>query len=636
MKHFLSLLLFLCAGVISAQETLPVVIDKAPFTLYLGVNNYDDFHRDIETVARDFPIYHIKKGTKVLVLSRNHDCTMMKVQLSDGSLGYMPTIAFIDKSDLTFTLPETYKNIPKGKYTFVELGKMTQKTESYELSVAPEYYLYRGENGQKYKINIGSEYTGGSVYDRITWFSYPYEADFLFAEFFKKHPLVDQCPNIEKVINFELKDGQLPVTFTGYSKSYIESIIGTPHSYAGAGLSQFRGYSFAYYDTVCWNTGSKRYNETGIIIYYDSELRAVHMVKAPLNSCRRKKTTTLYTPFSSAHEPDQHIADKIRLSERQDKTYTPCNPYNETYSFPERYDRIRLSSMYVIEQKIGLTPEHSFYRLGTLGILCLFLILIGLILNGIAPYIPASNLWIRIIIFTLHFPPAAFAVIYSLRFGIFTICISNIFFAAVVWGSCFALNDRLLRNKCAKCKSWLDNPIVVKKVLASRVKVSRPELGDYSKHLNTDSLDYTSKGVTTTGTIETRNHYTYVTLQWDITETLKCPHCGHTWKYNGIETKRVLGPICLSTYTKSQDSWDETTITTRRLIDKSTGEVLDEDKSKTTNRVSSRSSNTHYSYDSKRYNEYLNRYLNGDERALQEYYEMFFGKYDGKNWDYKF
>lgn len=631
-KHLFCFLFCLFAGIMYAQETLPVVIDNAYLALYKSVYRDNDFYKDRGNLTTDLPMYHIPKGTKVLVLSRTHEGTMMKVQLSDGSIGYMPTVSFIDKSDLTFTLTNSYKDIPAGKYTFIGLGKMVQRTDYNQLSVEPEYYLYRGENGCKYKIIIGSRYIDGPLYDRIRDFSHPYDADFLFSEFFKKHPAIS-LPEDKKVIKYELKDGRIPETYIGCSKSYIESIIGEPLSYAGPGLSQFKGYPFAYYTTVSWNSGYDRLNETGLIIYYDSELRAVHMALVPINTCRRKTTTRLLTPFSSRSEINPNIADKIRFCERKERTYIASKPCEETYTTPKTFDRIRLSSMYFLEQKLGVMPGKVFYRLKVLGILLLFLSIISSIINFTTPRIPLSHNWIRFITFTLIAPFAFFAIAYTLRFSTFTICISCFLFITSIVMTYMLVNEDINRNKCAQCQTRLDSPIVINKVRTSKIEVGKPEVTDRYVFLKRESFDQNFRGARTTGSTEYKNHYTRLTLSWRIKETLKCPICGHIWEYDGQESKEIWGPICHSTRTTSQDTRTEKVVTTTTVTHKGSGRVLGETTSNDTRSSTSSSSNIHYDYDTKRYNEYLHRYLNGDERAIKEYYDKFFGKYDGINWN---
>ena len=68
-----------------AQVSMRLVID-APFCLYA-----EEGHSDIKT--EPIASCMLPKGTTVEVLGRSWDYHFVQVSLSDGSLGYVPTIA---------------------------------------------------------------------------------------------------------------------------------------------------------------------------------------------------------------------------------------------------------------------------------------------------------------------------------------------------------------------------------------------------------------------------------------------------------------------------------------------------------------------------------------------------------------
>ena len=91
------------------------------------------------------------------------------------------------------------------------------------------------------------------------------------------------------------------------------------------------------------------------------------------------------------------------------------------------------------------------------------------------------------------------------------------------------------------------------------------------------------------------------------------------------------GPIIYTSDTKSTDSWKETEITKRQLINTGTSEVLYEEEvgRRTVNRTKSGPGHHSSRYNADLYNPYLRRYVNGDRKALTEYVNKYYGRYWG-------
>lgn len=138
-----------------------------------------------------------------------------------------------------------------------------------------------------------------------------------------------------------------------------------------------------------------------------------------------------------------------------------------------------------------------------------------------------------------------------------------------------AASNDVDRNRCAECRKWLDNVIVLETVEDSNISVSEPRIVMFSGLTvgRSSSVRY-ENGVTIRENSRGMNFKTTVTLSWAAEDTLKCPDCGHVWKYRYRKSKTVPGPIHFSDSTKSTKSWRAEEITNERIINKDTNEVL--------------------------------------------------------------
>ena len=108
----------------------------------------------------------------------------------------------------------------------------------------------------------------------------------------------------------------------------------------------------------------------------------------------------------------------------------------------------------------------------------------------------------------------------------------------------------------------------------------------------------------------------------------KCRNCG-TKRY---ETSRELietlpGPILFISKSERTRHWQEEEVTSQANVSSSGSLYNEREISRRTRSASARDLDYgHTQPDSERYNIYLNRYLNGDKNALNEYYNLFLGE----------
>ena len=624
MKRFcLCIVLALINFNVFSQVKMKVLIDDAPFMLYEKVYNKKSVYQDDEALFKDWKMYHVKKGTEVIVIDRSYYHTMLKVQLSDGSIGYMPTVSFVPASEMSFTIDYPIDAMPAGKYDLVGLGPMKQLNSDTN-SVAPEYYLYKGENGRRYKVNVSrSKVYYTDPYDPIIWITSTY-MDFLYKDFFAAHPEIDRYDR-DPVMTFKLKKGKLPVKLMGYSKSYIESLIGEPVSYAGPGLSQYEGYTFAYYRNIAWDTEiSRKHDDAGIIIYFNSDMQAVHMQKAPLNWFYNDFYTSLYLPLKAESQPDPDIAAKISASERKGKyVYRPTEPAEEVYTAPGIIVKMLVGSMYLVEMKFGVTNRWAI-----LGIILALMCLLTFVVNKLIKLLPFSNNTVKTVAFFLNAPIVIYAMLYLSRFYIIAAFLAVCLLIVIASEILQSVSNDVDRNRCGKCRTWLEDVTVLKTVEDPKVSVSQPKIVLFTGL--TVGRNFSTRhegGVTIRESSRGRNFKTTVNLSWDAEETLKCPNCGHVWTYKFRKSETVPGPIHFSNSTKSEISRSAEEVTTTRIVNRNNNEVLHEEETgrRRITQTTSGPSSYHYTSHSQVYDQYLQRYLNGERDALNEYERKYWG-----------
>ena len=114
MKRLILCLLVTIAGlhtVVAEPVILPVKTDTAPFFFY-----YDELPSD----SYNLTVHYVANGTKATILGWVENGAKLKVVLEDGSIGYMPTIAFSYEKNMRFTL---LKHIDEKEDQLLGIGK---------------------------------------------------------------------------------------------------------------------------------------------------------------------------------------------------------------------------------------------------------------------------------------------------------------------------------------------------------------------------------------------------------------------------------------------------------------------------------------------------------------------------------
>ncbi|MBQ2244039.1 MAG: hypothetical protein II318_07525 [Bacteroidales bacterium] len=620
-----------------SQEVLPILVQNTPFALIDNLDNDDSKYTDLEILKKDWPAYLLPKGMKVEVLGYDSYDAMLTVKLPDGSIGYIPTMAvalnemsFVTEREYSYAPPGSFNQrvtYPPGRYKVVAVGQFEyMKKLDWKHSVQPSYLVLQHESGKRFRTNIGTLNTAGG--DLATRFMM-YNGPAIFEGFFANHPGIADLDD-HNVLRFKLKDGKLPVTLLGYSRSYIESVLGRPFSYVGYAISPFNGYTYSCHTNVAWDTETnKKQDDSGLIIYYDKNQIAVHMEKCPIDFYYDSFFTKLYTPSKPGAAVNPDMGEIIEASRRGDAPAyrTGRAVHKEIYTAPGNIYRTWIKLIYCLEYTFGI-----YNRWAILGLLILFNFVVSLLVCVIVRYtLPFSNDTLKIVSYLLNVPVSLFVVIYISRFYIIAAILASLLAIGFANFGASLLFNTIDSSRCNRCRTWLDKPIVVDEV-ECQIQVSDPSftLGTGITVGTHNSTEYRD-GKQISHFSRARNFKSTVRLTTPYIQTLKCPECGYQWKYTRYETREVPGPIYFSESTQSTSKWNETEVTSRQIKNRSNGEILHEEEigRRSVTRTASLPSSSNSGYDVARYNEYLHRYINGDYGALHEYERKYWGNYFG-------
>lgn len=630
---------FLTIGSVSlfSQEILPILINNTPFALIDNLDNDDTKYTKLEILKKDWPVFLLPKGMKVEVLGYDSYDAMLTVKLLDGSIGYIPTMAlgvgeisFVTEKDYSYAPRGSFNQrvtYPPGRYTLVAVGKFEyMKKLDWKHSIQPSYFILQHESGKRFKTSVGTLNTaGGDLHTRFMMYNGPA----IYQSFFDKHPGIKSLED-KNVLRFKLKNGEFPVTLLGYSRSYIESLLGRPFCYAGYAISPFNGYTYACHTNVAWDTeANKKRDDSGLIIYYDKNLIAVHMEKCPIDFYYDDFFTKLYTPGKPGAAVDPDIVEKIEASRRGDvPAYRANRPvHNEVYTAPNGLYRTWIKLIYCMEYSFGI-----YNRWAILGLLIAFNFIVSLLVCVVVRYtLPFSNSTLKVISYILNVPVSLFVVIYISRFYIIAAILASALAISFANLGASLLFETIDSSRCNRCRTWLDKPILVEEV-ECQIQVSSPSFTmGTGIVVGTDSSTEYRDGKQISHYSRAMNFKSKIYLTTPYIQTLKCPKCGYQWKYTRYSTEEVPGPIFFSENTKSTSKWNETEVTTRQIKDRSNGQILHEEEvgRRSVTRTASLPSSSGRGYDVERYNQYLHRYINGDLGALYEYESKYWGNYFG-------
>ena len=613
MKKLITLLstLILSLTAAHAQEELTVVIDDAQLMLFSEFYTpymYEPQYSDVE-MQKSWPMFHIPKGTKVLATEYIYQGDILRVKLNDGSIGFMHTSSFADNSDMTINITCQFAELPAGKYQMVGKGPMKYMSVGAPFSIAPEYLRYKSlETGKIYKVDMTTIHY---AYDRNRDTTYTHKV--FYSNFLRKHPGIKEYDHDDSIF-YKLKDNELPINYIGYSKSFIESILGPAWSYAGPGLKRYEEYTYACYRNVSYkfNNGSRK-KHGGLVIYYDKDLRAVHMEKKGFTHSGEGRTK-LRTPYVIGAEPDPEIEEKIEKSKVQGPLkYIEAEPWQEAYSAPSFLNGLYPRAFCIVENDMHLTrPWHIFFALA-IGI-----ILMGIVTILLSFLLPFSNKATGTFVAIANFSFTLYAIVYIWRFNFIPAVCASLVYLWITTNFVVFAPAPVRKRKCKSCKSKTKNADKIKAIRSETISLSEPStIPGHGNGILVNSAEASSQS-------KTWNRRTTIILTWDITETMKCRECGKVWEEKKYDTKEVIGPIAFYK--------DDMAITGNekaiRIYDPRTGVIYDE-SGKVISHMDSdtRSSKHSCHYDFNVYVKYLQRYLGGDADALKEYENLRFGNY---------
>ena len=606
-----------------AQDTIQVVTEYAPFILFKNVNNSESGYKTPEEVRKDWHIYAVSRGTKVVAMGYDGYDGLLRVKLPDESIGYMPTISFA--LGYTFNHVKEYTNYPTGQYTLIGVGAMQymQAIDQY-IPVQPDNYYIQHEDGSKYAIPTNNlTHIEGELrfagWDGVS----------IFEGFYNQHPDIHEIPDRDdRCVNFKLKDGELPTGYIGCSRTYIESVLGEPYSYAGVGISQYNGYTFSCHNNVAWDTSVNKGNDAaGLIIYYDENLRAVYMEKKPIDWYYDGIFTQLIAPGNPIDTIQADMAEKIARSENTRYYYynSKAQPVQEVYTAPHMLDRLYIGAMYFVENTLGI---RNMWLIAIVIIVVQYILMIpAYFAKRLNDKIPG---WIlRIIILLLTVPFTIYSIAYTTRLHFILTILATLFILGPALIIIIDSFGNTQKYRCKKCNTWHKKFIVLHAEELNRY-CSAPSINYDTQRQVYRKLSKGYSGSTWVSTSDRcYNYKTTVDFIKLMRYRYKCPNCGHEWHETQESSRPIPGPICFTGHVSTKHEWKETEVTkTRYKVD---GQVVhEEEESRDVTRSSSGGSSSRR-FDTDRYNEYLRRFQReNDIKILYKYESDFYGNYFGE------
>ncbi len=627
MRKTLFLLLMFLVSITSAeaQKQFSLVLN-APFCIYA-----EPIHKDLK--PEPVPICMLPKGTSVTVLGHSWHKDFLQVTLGDGSLGYIPTLAV--------AFSEAIIHNERGGSEWKQGTYRLQSINGWD-GLNPEKLVFHHENGKVFTFAKSSDYFPNKRYKEAL-------KRIKYGDFFERNGIEYYMPDRDdKVLRLRLKDGELPLSLIGCSKSYIDELLSPAFGYAGPSVSEYKGFVYGFYENLIWpmfEEVRKNYWGAGVIIYFDHELVAVHMEKMSWHFDFKPDYSTLRVSTTPSENYSPTIASTIQQAKGKPQ-YRQSAPLTERYVAMKGGTGIKLKALYIFENHLGITNRWAI-----IGILLGALLIMQVIAYYIVRYFyKGPNRHIGTIGFLVVLPFTLYALFYVSRFYIIVAIIAFV----VLWGFSFytslALSANAETDRCDNCRKWLapfkytqfsSGGVIQHKNYKSHElsaemihNETRPPSvsSDINIKLGLGALMSRSSSNSSIGGVnrhtETRawNFKTTVKVFRSDIVKLKCPHCGHVWEVSFTLEQEEPGPILYTEHSDAKDSWRETERIEWRRNDN--GELVHEESNEHS-RSSSRSYSGPKRYDIARYNRYLKRYLNGDGSALNEYEREAFGNYWG-------
>lgn len=336
MKRLILCLLVTIAGlhtVVAEPVILPVKTDTAPFFF-----NYDELPSD----SYNLTVHYVANGTKATILGWVENGAKLKVVLEDGSIGYMPTIAFSYEKNMPFMLNHYGR---ERHYQLLGIGEW--KDENDNPSLQPDHIRCRDLDYS----NVCDMWLTGDAPD-IKFYEENYSPDTVFGDFYKKYPQIDtnlvrKHTHTYRTI-YRLKKDYIPENFIGYSRSFVESLIGPAFACVGPELSPFKGYTYAFYINLVWDIPRSNMNNVGCFVFYDKDSRVVHIEQCLMWENYSADMQRAYVPMKAKAQPDTVIRSLIAQAPvKVARLVVGANAEEQVEPVtPPWYDRWRLNVLY--------------------------------------------------------------------------------------------------------------------------------------------------------------------------------------------------------------------------------------------------------------------------------------------------
>ena len=548
----------------------------------------------------------------------------VRVRLEDGSLGFLSAFAFsnatltVNKDGVTLKINN--KDVPEGRYQVLESTpwRYTYSDNQRKIDAKPAGgFLLKGMGKRTYKLEDNQNYYEVINNDRgekvtvrgSSWFHNKYYFE-SFQSVLDSLP-ISNGPSIKYLPTFNAENEDLNA-FEGCSRSYLESVFGGAVSYAGPALSEIPGYTYALYDKVRWKIGKKE--DEGIIVFYDSDLRARRLEKFPIKNTWGTDPAPLIFPKQSLAEPDPDIkTTHWTINAPFIKMRKEWSPVTEKFSQPSDKDRFRIAAPLFFERSLGVS-----HPLAILGIMIALSLLWGLAVTVWVKYIfnYGSNGWAGTRCYLLMLPIVVVFIIYLWRYPLIFFIFGSIFLLATLGLPYGLIGNAISYKRCPKCHRYCEPEIleVHEGKFHGDNYTPTPKFEQMEVFRNNGELD----------TFHDVFYYKYET-KMSVTQKMsydvKCPDCGHKWTQNKVEKRPdVLGPILIVEEHDVRTAQPYKKVTTTKLKD-GFGNTLSQTE-EVENGVSH--DRDHYKgmrYDYDFYKPYFIDYINGDKGAIKRYYK---------------